>query len=48
MESFQISLNAVFPLFIYMAVGCLAKMRNLLDDRDVARFNKLSSTSFLR
>ena len=47
MESFQISLNAVLPLFIYMAVGYLAKMRNLLDDRDVARFNKVVFNVFL-
>lgn len=47
MESLRISLNAVLPLFLYMAAGYLAKLRRLLDEKDIVTFNKVVFNVFL-
>ena len=47
MESFRVSLNAVLPLFLYMATGYIAKLCRLLDEKDVFRFNKVVFNVFL-
>ncbi len=41
MESFRVSVNAVLPLFLYMAAGYVAKLCRLIDEKDVFKFNKI-------
>lgn len=41
MESFVVSVNAVVPIFLLMALGYLAKSLGFLDRTDVAKFNKV-------
>ena len=47
MESLRISTNAVLPLFLYMAIGYLARRRGLLDEKDIFRFNKVAYRVFM-
>ena len=47
MESFRISINAVLPLFLYMATGYIAKLCKLIDEKDVFKFNKVVFNVFL-
>ena len=47
MESLQISLNAVFPLCLYMAAGYLARRRGLIDEEIILKFNRVAFLVFL-
>ena len=47
LESFRISLNAVLPLFLYMAAGYVAKCLHMIEEKDVFRFNKVVFNFFL-
>ena len=47
MESLRISLNAVLPLFIYMALGFLARRFGMIGEKEVFRFNRLAFYFFL-
>ena len=47
MEHILISVNAVGPLFLFMAIGWLAKRKNLLDDHVIRVMNRLIYRLFL-
>lgn len=47
MENFLISLNAILPMFLVMAVGYLARRLSLLKREDVFGVNKIAFRVFL-
>ncbi len=47
MENFIISLNAVLPMFIIMAMGFCCRLARVIDQEDVPRFNRVAFRAFM-
>ncbi len=47
MENFLICFNAVFPIFVILAAGYMARRGGLLNESDIFKINKLAFTAFL-
>ena len=41
MDNFIVAVNAVIPMFFFIAVGLFIKYRNLLTDTEIKHFNKM-------
>ena len=45
--NFYLSFKIVFPLFVYMGIGVIARLTKIIDNNAASRFNKLCFTIFL-